>query len=69
MIKMLEPMLEDIRESEYPLTFPCTAEVVDVIRSSVFMLTVSSLSSETSDTVHSQHITFVTDLFLFLYHD
>lgn len=55
-------------ELECPLILPCTAEVVDVIRSSVFMLTVSSSSSEAPYTIHSQHITLVTDLFLFLDH-
>lgn len=66
MTKMLDLMLEDIRESEYSSNFPCTAELV-VIRSSGFMHVVSSSSSETADTVHNQHITLVTDLLLILY--
>jgi len=64
MIKMLDPMLEDPRESECPLTLPRSAELVDGIRSSIF----SFFISLASDTVHSQHITIVIDLFLFLYH-
>lgn len=52
---MLNPMLEVLRESECPLILPCTAELVDIIGSSVFMLTVSSSSSGASDTIHSQH--------------
>lgn len=67
MTKMLDIMLENIRESEYSPNFPCTAELV-VIRSSGFVHIVSSSSSETADTIHSHHIPLVTDLLLILYH-